>query len=106
MLAYLRGDSIPPYTMPHTNANKDKLALRVRRIIGQLGAIERTLEGDVDCTELMRQVASARGAINGLMDEIVEDHLREHVAAPGLSDRARAAGAHELVEVLRRYGKK
>lgn len=89
--------------MSHANAQRDKLVLRVKRIVGQLGAVERSLEGEIDCSELLQQVASIRGAVNGLLDEIVADHLRERVAKPGLSDRARAQGAEELVAVMKRY---
>ncbi|EWY42579.1 transcriptional regulator [Skermanella stibiiresistens SB22] len=91
--------------MGHTTANKQQLINRVRRIAGQVEAIERSLMEEADCSVTLQRVAAARGAINGLMDEIVEDHLREHVAKPGLTDEQRAAGAEELVAVIRRYNK-
>nr|WP_207201353.1 metal/formaldehyde-sensitive transcriptional repressor [Pseudomonas sp. TH41] len=62
---------------------------RVRRISGQVQAIERALESDADCAKTFYLVAAIRGAINGLMDEIIEDHAREHVANPALSDEGR-----------------
>ncbi|KAA8694455.1 metal-sensing transcriptional repressor, partial [Pseudomonas proteolytica] len=49
--------------------------------------------------------AATRGAINGLMDEIIEDHAREHVANPALSDEERNKGVEELIEAIRRYSK-
>jgi FrmR/RcnR family transcriptional regulator, repressor of frmRAB operon len=91
--------------MSHTKTNKDQLVARVRRIAGQVAAIERALETDTGCAVVLQQVAAARGAINGLMDEIIEDHLREHVAHPGLDDAARARGTDELIAVIRRYAK-
>lgn len=91
--------------MSHLNANKDQLIARVRRIAGQMAAIERALDSDAGCAAVLQQVAAARGAINGLMDEIVEDHVREHVARPGLGDDERTAGAEELIAVIRRYVK-
>lgn len=91
--------------MSHTKANRDRLVARVRRIAGQMAAIERALESGIDCSALLQQVAGARGAIGGLMDEMIADHLREHVAHPGLDDAARAAGADELIAVIRRYAK-
>jgi len=91
--------------MAHLKANKEQLIARVRRIAGQMSAIERALETDASCSAVLQQVAAARGAINGLMDEIVEDHVREHVARPDLQDGERAAGAEELIAVIRRYAK-
>jgi DNA-binding FrmR family transcriptional regulator len=72
--------------MAHLAANKQQLINRVRRIAGQVEAIERALTEDADCSVTLQRVAAARGAINGLLDEIVEDHLREHVARPDLTD--------------------
>ena len=91
--------------MAHTNSSKDQLIARVRRIAGQMAAIEKAIDWEVGCAAVLQQVAGARGAINGLMDELIEDHLREHVAKPGLDDDARAAGADELSAVIRRYAK-
>jgi len=91
--------------MAHLTANKQPLTNRVRRIIGQLEAVERSLANDAGCSAILQQVAAARGAINGLMGEIIEDHIREHVARPGLDDAARAEAAEELIAILRRYAK-
>ncbi|MFA6965753.1 metal/formaldehyde-sensitive transcriptional repressor [Bosea sp. (in: a-proteobacteria)] len=91
--------------MSHLKSNKDQLIARVRRIAGQMAAIERALDTDASCAAVLQQVAALRGAIGGLMDEIVEDHVREHVARPDLTDEARAAGAEELIAVIRRYAK-
>jgi len=89
--------------MSHLTANKQQLVNRVRRIAGQVEAIERALAEEADCSVTLQRVAAARGVINGLMDEIVEEHLREHVARPDLSDAQRAVGADELIAVIRRY---
>jgi DNA-binding FrmR family transcriptional regulator len=91
--------------MSHTHANKDDLLKRVRRIIGQVQAVERSLEAEADCGKTLHLVAAARGALNGLMDEIIEAHAHEHVAHPGLSDEERAKGVDELLEAIRRYSK-
>jgi DNA-binding FrmR family transcriptional regulator len=91
--------------MAHIKSNKDQLIARVRRIAGQMAAIEKAIDDEAGCSAILHQVAGARGAINGLMDELVEDHVREHVARPDLSDGARAAGAEELIAVVRRYTK-
>ncbi|WP_191902311.1 metal/formaldehyde-sensitive transcriptional repressor, partial [Pseudomonas viridiflava] len=68
-------------------------------------AIERHLEGDADCGKTLHLVAATRGALNGLLDQIIEAHAREHVAHPDLSDEARAQGLEELLEAIRRYSK-
>lgn len=90
--------------MAHTIKEKAKLLGRVRRIRGQIEALERALDEERDCAEVMQQIAAARGAINGLMAEVIEDHLREHVVSPSIaSDAERAQGAEELVAVIRAY---
>lgn len=91
--------------MSHMRSSKDNLLKRVKRIAGQIQAIERALDSDDDCSKTLLLVASTRGAINGLMDEIIEDHAREHVANPTLSNEERAKGVDELLEAIRRYSK-
>ncbi|WP_268797914.1 metal/formaldehyde-sensitive transcriptional repressor [Pseudomonas huanghezhanensis] len=91
--------------MSHVKSGKDDLLKRVKRIAGQIQAVERALVSDDDCAKTLHLVAATRGAINGLMDEIIEDHAREHVANPGLSDEERAKGVEELLEAIRRYTK-
>ncbi|MCF5708283.1 metal-sensing transcriptional repressor [Pseudomonas syringae] len=91
--------------MAHVIDDKADLLKRVRRIAGQVQAIERTLEGDADCAKTLHLVAATRGAINGLLDQIIEAHAREHVAHPDLSDEDRAQGLEELLEAIRRYSK-
>ena len=91
--------------MAHLQKNKARLMARVRRIAGQMAAIEKAIDQDADCAAVLQQVAGARGALNGLMGELIEDHVREHVARPGLDAAARAAGAEELIAVVRRYAK-
>ncbi|AZF38424.1 hypothetical protein C4J88_3659 [Pseudomonas sp. R4-39-08] len=91
--------------MGHLASNKDDLLKRVKRIAGQIQAVERALESDHDCAKTLHLVAATRGAINGLMDEIIENHAREHVADPVLSDEERAKGVEELLVAIRRYSK-
>jgi DNA-binding FrmR family transcriptional regulator len=91
--------------MGHTKSGKDDLLKRVKRIAGQVQAIERALEGDADCAKTLHLVAATRGAMNGLLDEIIDDHAREHVAKAGLSDAERQQGVEELLEAIRRYSK-
>jgi DNA-binding FrmR family transcriptional regulator len=90
--------------LAHTARDKAKLLARVRRIRGQIEAVERALEAESGCSDVLQLLAGARGAMNGLMAEVIEDHLREHVVNPAIhSDAERAKGADELVEVIRTY---
>jgi DNA-binding FrmR family transcriptional regulator len=87
--------------MSHTIKQKSKLQSRVRRLKGQLEAVERALEAEHPCAEVLNLVASMRGAITGLTAELIEDHIREHLVAS--DTRARSQGAEELIEVIRTY---
>jgi DNA-binding FrmR family transcriptional regulator len=90
--------------MAHTIRDKDKLLNRVRRIRGQVDGIEKALMAEQDCSAILQTIAGCRGAINALMAEIMEGHIRFHVVNPDrrpTSGQARAA--QELIEVIRRY---
>jgi DNA-binding FrmR family transcriptional regulator len=90
--------------MGHTVREKTKLLARVRRIRGQVEAIERALEAEVGCADVLQVIASVRGAMNGLMAEVMEDHIRFHVVDPARErDPDRAKGAEELIDVVRTY---
>ncbi len=90
--------------MAHTTKNKEKLLIRVRRIRGQVEAIERSLRGEHECADLLQLVAACRGALNGLMAELVEGHIWFHVLDP---ERAKgspqAEAAEELIDIVRTY---
>jgi len=87
--------------MSHTITNKARLIARVRRLKGQMEAIERALESEAACADILNQVASVRGAINGLTAELIEEHLREHVV--NAEAGAREDAAAELIDVIRTY---
>ena len=91
--------------MSHTVTDKKRLQARVRRIEGQVQALGKALQSEAECMSVLQQIASIRGAVNGLMDEILEAHLREHVAAPNLDEAARQQGADEVIAAIRRYAK-
>jgi DNA-binding FrmR family transcriptional regulator len=89
----------------HIVENRQKLLDRVRRIAGQVGAVEKQLAGDAGCSETLQLVASVRGAVGSLMEELIEQHMRDHVARPGLTDAERQAASEEMLALIRRYGK-
>ena len=91
--------------MAHLSGSNADLVARVRRIGGQVGAVERALEGEASCTQVLHLVAGVRGAVNGLLDEIIAEHLEAHVSRSGLTDQERTNGAEELLAVIRRYSK-
>lgn len=100
--ATVLGYSIKDPGMSHTIRNKTGLLARVRRIRGQVEALERALEAEKGCTEIMQQIAAFRGAANGLMTEVIEEHVHTHVARPS-STASRSEGADELIEIVRAY---
>ena len=90
--------------MSHTTKNKTKMVSRVRRIKGQVDAIERALEGDSECENILQLVASCRGALNGLMAELIEGHVKYHVlSSDGKASGSQLEAAEELVSVVKRY---
>lgn len=89
--------------MAHTQHGREKLRARVARIRGQVDAVGRALDEERDCGEVLQQVAAIRGAVAGLMAELLEGHVREHLAGERVPVAERQRAADELVEVLRRY---
>jgi DNA-binding FrmR family transcriptional regulator len=90
--------------MSHTIKEKSKLISRVRRLKGQLEAVERALESEIGCADVLMLVASVRGAVSGLTSELIEDHIRHHVVNPAQEkDPEKAKGAADLIDVVRTY---
>ena len=90
--------------MAHTIREKAKLLNRVRRVRGQVEALARAVEEERGCTEVLHLVVAARGAMNSLMAEIIEDHIRAHVVDPARErDSAKARGAEELIDIVQSY---
>ncbi|MGX5829924.1 metal/formaldehyde-sensitive transcriptional repressor [Mesorhizobium sp. 43Arga] len=90
--------------MTHTIREKQKLLARVRRMKGQVEAIERALESEAGCERIMHLIAGVRGAMAGLMAEVVEDHVRMHLVDsekhPGALN---TDAAEQLMDVVRTY---
>lgn len=90
--------------MSHVRKDKARLLNRVRRLRGQIEAIERAVEQEQDCTTVLHLVAAVRGAIGGLMVEVLEDHIRYHVVDPEHEPNTKVAeGAADLIDVVRTY---
>jgi DNA-binding FrmR family transcriptional regulator len=90
--------------MAHTVKDKSKILARVNRIKGQLDAFAKAIEADGDCYRIMQLLSSCRGALNGLMGEVVEGHIREHVVEAENKKLAMEAG-EELIEIMQSFWK-
>lgn len=91
--------------MSHTIKEQKKLLARVRRIKGQAEALERALENGSECSAILQQIAAVRGAVNGLMAQVLEGHVREHLAAEDATPQQREQDIDQLMTVLRSYMK-
>lgn len=90
--------------MTHTLKQQQKLINRIRRIRGQLDAVERALEQQAGCAAVLQQATACRGALDGLIAEVVEGHIREHVIDPAAArDDPRAQAAEELVGIVHSF---
>ena len=88
--------------MAHTIREK-QLLNRTHRIAGQVDAIERALDNDRDCGDILNVIVAARGAMNALMAEVMEEHIRSHVLAGVRPDAPRRRAGEELIGVVRSY---
>lgn len=91
--------------MAHTVREKSKLLARVRRIKGQAEALERALDSEAECSATLQQIAAIRGAVNGLMLEVLEGHIRDHLGSPATTTKAREDDLEQVLRVLRSYMK-
>ena len=89
--------------MPHTIKSKKQLLTRVRRIKGQAEALEKVLVQETECAAVLQQIAAIRGAVNGLMAEVLQGHLREHLGADNISPQQRRDDLEQVLAVLRSY---
>lgn len=90
--------------MTHVAREKAKLLNRLRRLKGQLAAIERAVETDVECARVLQQATSCRGALDGFIAEVIEDHIREHMIDPQAApEDERRVAAEELVSIVHAY---
>lgn len=88
--------------MAHINADKDKILLRIKKIKGQLGSIEKALESENDCFKILQQISASRGAIQSLMYEVLDGHIKEHLGNH-VSDEQREKEIENLTSLLKTY---
>ena len=65
--------------MSHTTRDKKSLQTRVNKIQGQLNGLKNMLDQPHECAAVLQQIAAIRGAVNGLMREVIKGHLSEHI---------------------------
>jgi len=86
--------------MSHLSREKLDLVTRTKKVIGQLESVLRGLNDDEQCADVLQRLAAARGAINSLMGELLEDHIRNHMPRKSKSSEE---AAHDVIEIVRTY---
>lgn len=89
--------------MGHTTQNKPHLLARIRRLQGQLEGLYRSIDEEKDCSDVLHTLAAFRGAINSLMLEVLEGHIRHHVMDDAHDGHSPIEAGEELIDVLRKY---
>jgi len=87
--------------MSHLTREKLDLVTRTRKIVGQVESVERALSDDAPCVDVLQRLAAARGSINSLMAELMEDHILHHMT--GKKARSVEDAAADLIEIVRSY---
>jgi DNA-binding FrmR family transcriptional regulator len=86
--------------MSHTSREKLDLVSRTKKIIGQLESALRGLNDDEQCADILQRLAAARGAINSLMGELLEDHIRNHMPQ---NSKSSAEAADDVINIVKTY---
>lgn len=90
--------------MSHTTKDKQKLILRAKRIQGQVEALVRVLTEERDCSEVLQVMSAARGAMNSLMAELLEGHIRSHVLnGKHKPTSQQVVAADEVIDMVKSY---
>jgi DNA-binding FrmR family transcriptional regulator len=93
--------------MGHVANEKAKLLNRLKRLRGQIEAIERAVDADNECADVLQQATACRGALDGFIAEVIEDHIREHmVDSQSARDAPQVLAAEELIEIVHQYLKR
>ncbi len=89
--------------MVHARRDNIRLLTRVRRMKGQVEALERLLRDQRECNDVLQQIAAVRGAATGLMADVLEEHLQEHLSHQAASPQQRAQDLKDLAHIVKRY---
>jgi len=88
--------------MSHHEREKLKLLQRVKKLRGQLDAVERSLSAGGDCGDQLMLLAAVRGGVNSLMGEVLETHIRFHLA-DGAKEQIAPELAEDLIDLVHAY---
>lgn len=92
--------------MSHVFENKKKIVTRLKKIQGQLRAVEQSLEQEKECFLVLQTLSACRGGINSLMGELIEGHVQQHVMKnPDKPTSSKDRAALDLVTLLKTYWK-
>jgi len=86
--------------MTQTSREKLDLVNRTKKIVGQLESVLRGLNEDEHCADVLQRLSAARGAINSLMAELMEDHIRNHMPK---NSKSSEEAANDVIEIVRTY---
>jgi DNA-binding FrmR family transcriptional regulator len=86
--------------MSHKSREKLDLLNRTKKVVGQLESVERALQEEAPCADVLQRLAAARGSINSLMAELMEDHILNHMPR---NSRSSEEAADDLIEIVRTY---
>lgn len=93
--------------MGHVAKEKVKLLNRLKRLRGQIAAMERAVDADDECAAVLQQATACRGALDGFIAEVIEDHIREHMVDPEVGrDAPQSVAAEELIDIVHQYLKR
>ena len=84
--------------MTHIEKEKSKLLNRLKRLRGQLEAIERAVDADMECARVLQLATSCRGALDGFIAEVIEDHIRERMIDSSASRTGSKSSTPRLTE--------
>ena len=89
-----------PGTIPK---EKQKLLSRIKRLAGQITAVEHSVTDGDECADILMLLAAIRGGVNSLMAEILEDHIRLHITHPDRGKESNEKLTEDLIALVRAY---
>jgi len=89
--------------LPGVSKEKQKLLSRIKRMSGQISAVERSVGDGDECADILMLLAAIRGGVNSLMAEILEDHIRLHIAHPERGPESPEELTEDLISLVRAY---
>lgn len=89
--------------LPEIPKEKQKLVSRIKRLAGQIDAVQRSVTDGDECADILMLLAAIRGGVNSLMAEILEDHIRLHITHPNRAPDSSEELTEDLIGLVRAY---